>query len=386
MRITGRYLAAPVLIAILAVVGCAKEKAAESVPVAKVGNKTITQADMQARMDEMPPFMKQQLASPDGQKRLMDALVEEELVYREASAMGLDKSDEYKKEIERTRRDMLIRQYYEKVVEAKSTPTEAEIQEYYNANPKEFAVAENVTARHILVKTRDEAARLRRQIEQGADFADLAGKYSLDASSKTAGGMIGGPIQRGGSVKGLGAVPELVTAAFALKEGELSQPVQSGKGFHVIRVEKRAPETTKGLEEARNDIVSKLQYSKRKTAREEIVNQLKSKYKVSYVTETAGQTGGTPEDLFRMASEAVTPKDKMKYYEQFIEKYPKNERAYEAKFMIGFTMAEEMKDYDGAEKVFKEFLRDYPTSDLSDDAAWMMENMRSGAQPDLKGE
>lgn len=386
MRKTGPYVAVLMLIAVLALLGCAKEKAGQSAPVARVGNKTITQADMQARMDEMPPFMKQQLATPDGQKRLIDALIEEELVYRDALAKGIDKSDAYKKEMERTKHDMLIRQYYEQVVEAKSTPTEAEIQEYYNANPKEFVVPENVTARHILVKTKDEASRLRRQIEQGADFADLAGRYSLDASSKSAGGMIGAPVQRSGGVKGLGTVPEFVEAAFALKEGELSQPVQSGKGFHIIRVEKRAAEATKALEDARNDIVSKLQYSKRKTAREEIVNQLKSKYKVSYVTEAAAQTGGSPEELFKMASEAATPKDKIKYYQQFVDKYPKNERAYEAKFMIGFTMAEEMKDYDGAEKVFKEFLRDYPASDLSDDATWMMENMRSGAEPDLKGD
>lgn len=386
MRVEERCLVALVLAVILAVFGCGGEKGSTGAVVAKVGNKSITQGDMQARLDEMPPFMKQQLSTPDGQKRLIDALVEEELVYRDALAKGLDKSDQYKKEIERTRRDMLIRQYYEEVVEAKATPTDAEIREYYDANPKEFVVAENVTARHILVKTKDEALRLRRQIEQGADFADLAGKHSLDASSKSAGGMIGGPIQRGGAVKGLGAVPELVDAAFALKEGELSQPVQSGKGFHVVRVEKRTPETAKSLEEATGDITSKLQYSKRKTVREETVNELKSKYKVSYMTETAGQAASTPEELFKMASEAAAPKDKIKYYEQFIEKYPKNERAYEAKFMIGFTLAEELKDYDGAEKVFKEFLESYPNTDLSDDAKWMAENMRSGAQPDLKGE
>jgi TolA-binding protein len=238
----------------------------------------------------------------------------------------------------------------------------------------------------VLVKTKEEALNLRRQIEQGADFAEVAGKYSLDASSKAAGGLIGGPIQRGGAVKGLGAAPQFVTAAFALKEGELSQPVETAKGFHVIRVEKRTPEGVKSLEEARNDIVSKVQYAKRKTAREETINELKSKYKVSYMTETAGQAADTPEELFKMASEAPTGRDKIRYYEQFVQEYPKNERAYEAKFMIGFTLAEELKDYDAAEKAFTEFLQDYPSTDLSDDAKWMMENMRSGAEPDLKGE
>jgi TolA-binding protein len=94
----------------------------------------------------------------------------------------------------------------------------------------------------------------------------------------------------------------------------------------------------------------------------------------------------TPEDLFKMASEASSPQEKIKYYDQFTKRYPTNERAYEAKFMIGFTMAEDLKDYDGAEKVFKDFLEKYPASDLSDDAKWMLENMRSGKHPDITGD
>lgn len=366
--------------------GCAKEKSGEGAgeALAKVGGKAITEADMQARMEGMPPFMKQQLSTPDGRKRLLDALVEEEVIYREALASGMDKTDEFKKEIESTKREILIKDYYEKVIEAKAAPSDAEIKEYYEANPNEFKVQESVTARHIMVKTADEAARLLKQIRQGADFAALASKNSLDASSKSAGGLIGGPVQKGAAVKGLGALPEFVDAAFALGVGEVSQPVKTAKGYHLIRVETRTPEGKKSLEEAKADIASKLEYSKRNTVKSETLNQLKSKYKVAYTTGTVA-AAKTPEEFFKMASEAPSPKDKISYYEQFLKSFPKNERAYEAKFMIGFTLAEELKDYDGAEKAFKGFLAQYPNTDLSDDAQWMLENMRSGAQPDIEG-
>jgi TolA-binding protein len=191
-------------------------------------------------------------------------------------------------------------------------------------------------------------------------------------------------VQQGGAVKGLGAVPEFVAAAFALGEGEVSQPVKTAKGFHLIRVESRTPAGTKSLEEAKGDIASKLEYSKRATVKDQTLNDLKSKYKVTYLTGTA-PTAKTPEEFFKLASEAPSPKDKINYYEQFLKIFPKNERAYEAKFMIGFTQAEELKDYDGAEKTFKDFLAQYPSTDLSDDASWMLENMRSGGQPDLGG-
>ena len=374
------------LAAAAALFGCGKEKAGQSKAVAKVGNTAITDTEMQARMEEMPPYVKQRLSSPEGQKQLLDALVEEQLIYRDARARGLDKTPEFRKQLEDAARNMLIRAYFDKVIQEKAKPTDAEIKQYYDSNPSEFIIAETITARQILVKTRDEAARLRRQIEQGADFAELAGKYSLDAASKSAGGMISGPIQRGGSIRGLGAVPELVDAAFQLKEGEISQPVQTPKGFDIIQVVKRTPESTKTLDEAKEDIVAKLEASKQKTAKDEVINELKSKYKVVYMTETQASEAKTPEELFRMASEAATPQDKIKYYQEFVNKYPTDERAYEANFMIGFTMAEELKDYDGAEKVFKDFLAKYPNSDLSDDARWMLENMRSGKQPEMKGE
>jgi len=365
--------------------GCAKEKAKEGQDLAKVGGTVIKESDLQARLSQLPPYMKQQLSTADGKKRLLDGMIEEELMYRDAVASGLDKTDEFKRDLAQSTRDILLRMYYEKMVEAKAKPTDKDIEDYYNTHASEFAIPENLTVRHILAKTRDEAVSIRRQLDRGAKFADLAGKYSLDAASKANGGLIGGPVQKAGSIRGLGAVPEFNQAAFELKEGEVSQPVKSTKGYHLILVEKRNPETAKTLEQAKGDITSKLSNSKLRTVRDESMNQLKAKYKVVYLTE-APTKAATAEDLFRMASEASSPQDKIKYYQEFVDKFPKNERAYEAKFMAAFTMAEELKDYDGAEKVFKDFLEKYPATDLSDDAKWMLENMRSGKHPDLKGD
>ena len=74
---------------------------------------------------------------------------------------------------------------------------------------------------------------------------------------------------------------------------------------------------------------------------------------------------------------------KIEYYEEFVKTYPDNERVYEAMFMIGFTLAEDLRSYDEAQKAFEDFLEKHPESDLSDDARWMIENMRSGEEPDF---
>jgi tetratricopeptide (TPR) repeat protein len=183
----------------------------------------------------------------------------------------------------------------------------------------------------------------------------------------------------------MGAVPELVEACFATEVGKVSQPVKTAKGYHLILVESRSPEGIRPLDEARDDVISRLSYNKRKEITETTLDELKSKYRVSYLSEAERDTK-TPEELFKTASESSTPRDKIKYYRQFIERFPDNERVYEAEFMIGFTLAEDLKDYDEAERIFSEFLKRYPDGDLSDDAEWMLENMRTGKEPDFGGE
>jgi tetratricopeptide (TPR) repeat protein len=106
---------------------------------------------------------------------------------------------------------------------------------------------------------------------------------------------------------------------------------------------------------------------------------------VVYLSESQ-EKAKTPEVLFKMASEESDPRKKIEHYQAFLDTYPDNERAYEAKFMIGFTLAEDVGDYDAAETVFREFLDEYPENDLSDDAGWMLDNMRSGGQPDFAPE
>ncbi len=122
---------------------------------------------------------------------------------------------------------------------------------------------------------------------------------------------------------------------------------------------------------------------KRQTVQGTLVAELKTEYNVVYVTDLGTLS---PEDIFRLASEASNPREKIRYYEQFLEEYPDNERAYEAKFMIGFTYAEDLRNQAEAEKVFTEFLQEYPGSDLDDDAVWMLENMKSGGHPEFESE
>jgi peptidyl-prolyl cis-trans isomerase C len=362
---------------------CAQEEPEKG--LAKVGDYVITEQTLLDRLEGMPPFMQQQLATQEGRQRFVQALVEEEIIVREALKRGFDDSEEYKDEIKRRERDLLVRLFYEKVIQAEATPPDSEVVAYYEAHIQDYSIPEHARARHILVESRQRALELKSQIESGADFGELAKEFSLDQQTRQRQGVMHGRIEREAPIKGMGDVPELKDAIFSLKVGEVSDPVKTDLGYHLVRVDELNPESARPLAEVEADISSVLTNTRREGVRDRILADLKSEYGVVYLSESPEQAE-TPEALFKMASEESDPRRKIEHYQKFIDTYPDDDRTYEAKFMIGFTLAEDLQDYDEAEKVFKEFLEEYPENDLSDDANWMLENMRSGGQPDFAPE
>jgi parvulin-like peptidyl-prolyl isomerase len=108
------------------------------------------------------------------------------------------------------------------------TFTPAQALKYCKANPQEFKQAASREASHVLVKTKAEAESIRAQAST-SNFADLARQYSTDPGSKNQGGDLG-TVQKGA------LVPEFEKVAFALGDGEISQPVKTQFGWHLITV------------------------------------------------------------------------------------------------------------------------------------------------------
>lgn len=134
-----------------------------------------------------------------------------------------------------------------KLLEPKISVSEEEIKEFFEQNKDAMAQEEQVSARHILVETEEEAKKIRQEIVDGGDFAELAKEHSLDESSKIMGGSLGF-FGRGKMLESFDDV------AFSLEKGEISQPVKSKFGYHIIQVEDKKEAKTANLEESRDDI------------------------------------------------------------------------------------------------------------------------------------
>ena len=132
--------------------------------------------------------------------------------------------------VEALRQDLVSQLISQKIYESltKSVKvSDAELQKYYDENKTQYSVAESRAVRHILVKTKAEADAIHSQLESGSDFAKLAKENSLDPGSKDQGGKL--TVSRGQTVA------PFDKAAFSLETNELSDPVKTEFGYHLIQ-------------------------------------------------------------------------------------------------------------------------------------------------------
>jgi foldase protein PrsA len=157
--------------------------------------------------------------------------------------------------------------------------SDGEAQQYYDQNIDRYRVADSREVRHILVKTKAEADKLRGELENGADFAALAKQHSEDPGSKEQGGKL--TVSKGQTVEAFDK------AAFSLDTNEISEPVKTQYGYHIIQP---LSDVKKGsvtpFTKARTEIKAQLLEQKKSDAVSAWVSKVEKAYKgkVQYAT------------------------------------------------------------------------------------------------------
>ncbi|MDX6438637.1 MAG: hypothetical protein QOF45_1220 [Gaiellaceae bacterium] len=155
--------------------------------------------------------------------------------------------------------------------------TDKQIEDYYNKNKAQYSQPASRDVRHILVKTKAKADDLYNQLKGGADFAALAKKFSQDTGSKANGGKL--TISKGQTVA------PFDKQAFALKKNEISKPVKTEFGYHIIQPLTDAKDAkVTPLKDVKESIKQQLGQTKKNEAMTKWVDQLKKDYKdkISY--------------------------------------------------------------------------------------------------------
>jgi peptidyl-prolyl cis-trans isomerase C len=197
--------------------------------LATIGTKTITVQDLENRIKAFPPQYAEALKSKDTREKLLDQMIDEQIVLNAAQKSGIDKSKNFKAQIDAARTQILVSTYLRESIEDKVLVSNDEVNEYYKNNPQQFQETELRRASHILVKTEDEAKAIQQSLRNGGDFAKIAKEKSIDTGSGANGGDLG--FFRKGQM-----VPEFEKAAYDLKKDATSDIVKTQFGFHIIRL------------------------------------------------------------------------------------------------------------------------------------------------------
>ncbi|WP_073997799.1 peptidylprolyl isomerase [Anaerococcus urinomassiliensis] len=213
---------------------------------------------------------KQRFNSKEGFNILSDELVNQELILQNAKENNFDQEEEFIDRLEEVKNDMLKNYAMHKIFN-EVTINDDEVLDYYNKNKDTLFSPTTYKASHILVEDEKEANKILEEIANGLDFAEAAKKYSIDPSKDNGGSL-------GTFPKGV-MVAEFQEGLDKLSIGEVSKPVKSQFGYHLIKLDDKNI-NEQNFEDIKDNVRSTYEMIKRQEKYLELVNDL---YKESEV-------------------------------------------------------------------------------------------------------
>ena len=238
--------------------------------IAIVNGKAVPKARFESFMTQITKQGGQQ-RTPELEQQVKDELVLREIFVQEAERRGLQRSEEYKSQMEVARQSLLIRELFNDY-QAKNAVSDDELKAEYE-KIKSANSGSEYRARHILVESEDLAKSLIAQLKGGASFAELAKANSKDPGSAPNGGDLDWASPGN-------YVPEFSQAMTQLQKGKFTEtPVKSQFGYHIILLEDTRTATFPSFEEVKPQLAQRAQQQKLAKFRDDLKNKARTDYK-----------------------------------------------------------------------------------------------------------
>jgi peptidyl-prolyl cis-trans isomerase C len=233
----------------------------------KASDIAIAEEDIGTSLAQMPPESRREY--------LTSYLTDMTLVAKAAEGRNLADTDEFKQRLAYYRKKVLMELLLQS--EAKAAVSDGAMHQLYDEASKQMAGQQEVRARHILVKTEDEAKAIIAELNKGADFAELARQKSSDPGASEGGDLGYFPKEE--------MLPEFSDAAFKLEKGQISEPVHTRFGWHVIKVEDKRARQVPPFEQVRDQLATHLV----RKSQAELITKLRGEAKVERVEQPVAQ-------------------------------------------------------------------------------------------------
>lgn len=269
--------------------------------IAEVGPYKLFESELQEQIKSDPQLVEILKANPNFKEQIENSLIERwiniSLLALGARAEGLETQPQVKKKLEEAEKMVLAEIFLQKKLQNLEV-TEKEMREFYEKNKSQYKEPEAVKVRHILIyvpqnadnKTKERALtrakQIRNQLVKGAKFEELARIHSDDIASKEKGGDLG--ILRRGET-----MPEFEEKIFKLKPGEISQPIASPYGFHIVKVEQKISESILPFDAVKERVREDLKREKEREIVSMLLERIKQKNPPKvYLRERVNEDGG----------------------------------------------------------------------------------------------
>jgi peptidyl-prolyl cis-trans isomerase C len=252
--------------------GCGKDK--DTLVLAKVGSDEITSKELndifsrnRAAFTSFDEELKQR-------QLILDSLVVQQLLVQEAYRRGLDNSEELNRIVLANTDRFLLDVLYQREIIDKADVSDGEVQEYYDK------LKDKVHAAHILLSSEDTAKMVLDSLKAGANFENMAVLFSKDPGAKSNRGDLGFFIW--GRMD-----PSFQTPVFKMNPGELSEPIKTKFGWHIVKMIERVPnEALQSFSKVSSDIRTAVENMKMNDLLEKYKTQLEEKYPIKVDTPT----------------------------------------------------------------------------------------------------
>ncbi|MBN2655119.1 MAG: peptidyl-prolyl cis-trans isomerase [Nitrospirae bacterium] len=241
----------------------------------KINDVTISKADLDKELKKMPEEFRQTLMR-DAQTyiKFLEDYANKEALGFEAKSKNVQSDPDYISKIEYIKKVTAIQMLLEKEVAKKDVKiSDRDVQAYYNENKDQFGSPASFRVSHIQVKTRADADKVKDRLNKGEDFAKIAKELSEDKETAKNGGDLG-ILEPGRLPAGLDQVVQ------KMKKGEVSAPVNTQLGFHILKITDVKQGSALDLNTIKEDIRRVMQQDKQQAMFEKYIEDVKKKYKI----------------------------------------------------------------------------------------------------------
>jgi peptidyl-prolyl cis-trans isomerase C len=294
-----------VLFVIFAFVASACGSAPGSGPQGKVlavvDGESLTEAALLKEVENLPPYVRPILETAAGRAQFLESVITRNLLMREALRRGIDRRPEVADRIGMARKSIVLEALLRDVAEKAPGLSDEALRKIYDADPALHQVGERVRVSHMLFRDKARALEILRRAKEGEPFESLM-KEVAAGNGEVAADL--GEIERGNFVK------EFEAAAFATQPGEVTGPVKTTYGYHVIKVYSKSPAGTISFEEMKPKLVAEQREQAQRDAFEGLIAGLRKQATVRILSRPEGppvSPGAQPPGTAPVAPKAGDP-------------------------------------------------------------------------------